>query len=122
VFRSKSIGIEDEKMELAQIPVPQTVWESSVVTEEQIYALATRGLLRPKSKVGWRPVSSEEFPTEGTNQAVVFVTHIEHGFGFPIGDFFRGLLHFYKIEVMHLVPNAITIISSFIHLCEAVDK
>jgi hypothetical protein len=36
VFRSKSIGFEEEKMELAPIPPPHTVWEPSVVTEEQI--------------------------------------------------------------------------------------
>jgi hypothetical protein len=52
VFRSKSIGIEEEKMEPVQIPASQTIWESSVVTEEQILVLATRGLLRPKTGVG----------------------------------------------------------------------
>jgi hypothetical protein len=36
VFRSRSIGLEEEKMEPVQIPVPHTVWEPSVVTEEQI--------------------------------------------------------------------------------------
>jgi hypothetical protein len=35
------------------------------------------------------------------------------------GDFMRGLLHFYRIELVHLVPNSITIISTFVHLCEA---
>jgi hypothetical protein len=45
--------------------------------------------------------------------------HIERGFGVLAGDFLRGLLYFYRIEVVHLVPNAITIISTFIHLCEA---
>jgi hypothetical protein len=45
--------------------------------------------------------------------------HIERGFLVPTGDFFRGLLFFYRIELLHLFPNAIPIISSFIHLCEA---
>jgi hypothetical protein len=35
------------------------------------------------------------------------------------GDFMRGLLHFYRIELVHLVPNSITIISTFVHLYEA---
>jgi hypothetical protein len=30
-----------------------------------------------------------------------------------------GLLQFYRIELVHLVPNSITIIATFIHLCEA---
>jgi hypothetical protein len=45
--------------------------------------------------------------------------HIERGFSIPAGDFLRGLLYFYSIELVHLVPNSITIISTFIHLCEA---
>jgi hypothetical protein len=45
--------------------------------------------------------------------------HIKRGFGVPAGDFLRGLLHFYCIELVHLAPNSITIISTFIHLCEA---
>jgi hypothetical protein len=76
-------------------------------------------LLRPKTEVGWRLAAGEEFPAEGTDEAIVFLAHIEHEFGVPTGDFFRGLLFFYTIEVVHLIPNAITIISSIIHLCKA---
>jgi hypothetical protein len=50
---------------------------------------------------------------------VIFLMHIKRGFGVPAGDFLRGLLHFYCIELVHLAPNSITIISTFIHLCEA---
>jgi hypothetical protein len=64
----------------------------------------------------------EEFPTEGTGEAVVFLAHIERGFGVPAGDFFRSLLYFYRIEVVHLVPNAITIIPSFIHLFQGLPR
>jgi hypothetical protein len=45
--------------------------------------------------------------------------HIERGFGVPAGDFLRGLLQFYRIELVHLAPNSITIITTFIHLYEA---
>jgi hypothetical protein len=89
-----------------------------VVTEEQIQALATHRLLRTKTEVGWRLTAGEEFLTERTGETFVFLAHIERGFGVPTGDFFRGLLFFYRIELVHLVPNTITIISSFIHLCE----
>jgi hypothetical protein len=78
-----------------------------------------RGLLRPKAQVGWRPAAGEEFTTEGIGETVVFLTHMERGFGVPAGDFLRGLLHFYRIELVHLAPNSITIISTFMHLCEA---
>jgi hypothetical protein len=81
--------------------------------------LADRGLLRPKTEVGWRPAGGEEFSTEGTSEIVIFLAHIERGFGIPAGDFLCGLLYFYRMELVHLVPNLITIISTFIHLYEA---
>jgi hypothetical protein len=118
-FRSRSIGFEKGKMEKPAIPDPSTVWETSTVTEEQIQSLVNRGLLRPKSQVGWRPVAGEAFPTEGTGETVVFIAHIEHGFGVPAGDFLCGLLQFYQIELVHLAPNSITIIATFIHLSAA---
>jgi hypothetical protein len=89
------------------------------VTEEQIQSLVDCELLRPKAQDGWRPAVGEEFPTEGTGETVVFLAHIECGFGVPTGDFLRRLLHFYRIELVHLAPNSITIISTFIHPCEA---
>jgi hypothetical protein len=89
------------------------------VTEEQIQSLVDRGLLWHKKQVGWRPAAREEFSMEGTGETIVFLAHIECGVGFPAGDFLRGLLHFYPIELVHLAPNSITIIATFIHLCEA---
>jgi hypothetical protein len=118
-FRSKSVGFEEDRMEKLAIPDPSTVWETSTVTEQQIQSLVDRGLLRPKSQVGWSPAAGEEFPTEGTSKTVVFIAHIERGFGVPVDDFLRKLLQFYCIELVHMAPNSITIIATFIHLCEA---
>jgi hypothetical protein len=78
-----------------------------------------RGLLLPNEQVGWRPSAGEAFPTEGTDEIVIFLVHIERGFGVPADDFLHGVLHFYRIELVHLVPNSITIIATIIHLCEA---
>jgi hypothetical protein len=75
--------------------------------------------LWPKSQVGWRPAAGEEFPTEATGETVVFLMNVDCGFGVLAGDFLRGLLYFYRIELVHMVPNSITIISTFIHLCES---
>jgi hypothetical protein len=60
----------------------------------------------------------EEFPSEDTDQTVVFKCFYENGFMLPAGAFFRGLLHFYGLEVTHLKPNSIAQIAIFIHLCE----
>jgi hypothetical protein len=103
-------------MEKPTISDPSTVWETSTVTEEQIQSLVDRVLLRPKSQVGWRPAAGEALPTEGTGETVVFIAHIECIFGVLAGNFLRGLLQFYQIELVHLAPNSITIIATFIHL------
>jgi hypothetical protein len=76
-------------MEKTPIPDLRTVWEASTVMEEKIRSLADRGLLRPKSQVDWRPAAGEEFPTERTGETVIFLAHIERGFGVPAGDFLR---------------------------------
>jgi hypothetical protein len=75
-----------------------------------------RGLLRPKALVGWRLAVGEAFLTEETGETVVFLAHNERGFGVPASDFLHGLLYFYHIELVHLAPNSITIISTFVHL------
>jgi hypothetical protein len=105
LFRSKSTGFEEGKMEKVLVLDPRTVWEPSTVTEEQIQALVDRELLRTKMEVGCRPAAGEEFPMEGTGETVVFLALIEHGFGVPAGDFLHGLLFFYRIELVHLVPK-----------------
>src|SRR5438105_2084746 len=50
---------------------------------------------------------------------MVFEPFFYRGFSVPTSRFFHGLLHFYKIELVHLNPNSILHISTFIHLCEA---
>jgi hypothetical protein len=80
--------------------------------------LVNRGLLRPKEEVEWRAAAGEQFLSEDVKEQVVFVS-FERGFNLPVGDFFRGLLYYYKLELVHLVPNSITVVSTFIHFCEA---
>jgi hypothetical protein len=89
------------------------------MTEARIQALVDRGLLWPKAEVEWKAVVGEHFPTEDVKEQVVFASFFERGFNLPVGDFFRGLLYYYKLELVHLVPNSITVVSTFIHFCEA---
>jgi hypothetical protein len=60
-----------------------------------------------------------QFLTEDVNEQVVFASFFERDFNLPVGDFFRGLLYYYQLELVHLVPNSITVVSTFIHFCEA---
>jgi hypothetical protein len=98
----------------ATIPDPQAVWVRSMMTETKIQALVKRGLLRPKEKVEWRAAVGEQFPSEDVKEQVVFVSFFERGFNLPMGDFFCGLLYYYQLELVHLVPNSIIVVSTFI--------
>ena len=76
------------------------------------------GLLPEKQISRWRCCYREEFPSEDTNQVVMFKSFYEKGFALLAGAFFCGLLHFYGLEVTHLKPNSIAQIAIFIHLFE----
>jgi hypothetical protein len=52
----------------------------------------------PKADVEWKAVVGEEFPTEDVKELVVFA--LERSFNLPAGDFFRGLLFYYKLELL----------------------
>jgi hypothetical protein len=53
-------------------------------------------------------------PERRRQEQVVFASFFERGF-----DFFCGLMYYYQLELVHLVPNSITVVSTFIHFCEA---
>jgi hypothetical protein len=99
----------------ASIPDPQTTWVRSTMTKVKIQVLVDRGLLRPKAEVEWRAAAGEQFPSEDVKEQVVFASFFERGFNLPTGDFFRGLLYYYDLELVHLVPISITVVSTFIH-------
>jgi hypothetical protein len=101
------------------IPDPRAAWVRSTMTEDNIRVLVDRGLLRPKAEVEWRAAVGEEFPSDDAKEQVIFVSFFERDFNLPVGDFFRGLLFYYRLELVHLVPNCVTVVSTFIHFCEA---
>jgi hypothetical protein len=89
------------------------------MTEAKIQALVDRGLLRPKTEVEWRAAAGEDFPSEVVKEQVVFASFFKRGFNLSVGDFFRSLLYYYRLELVHLIPNSITVVSTFINFCEA---
>jgi hypothetical protein len=105
--------------EAASILDPQTMWVRSTMTEAKIQALVDRDLLRPKVEVEWRAAAGEQIPSEDIKEQVIFASFYERGFNLPLGDFFRGLQYCYNLKLVHLVPNSITMESTFIHFCEA---
>jgi hypothetical protein len=103
----------------ASILDPQAVWVQSTMIDAKIQSLVNRRLLRPKEEVEWRAAAGEQFPTEDVKEQVIFTSFFERAFNLPVGDLFCGLLYYYKLELVHLVPNSITVVSTFIHFCEA---
>jgi hypothetical protein len=85
------------------------------MTEAKIQALVDRGLLRPKVEVELRAAAGKLFLSKDVKEQVVFASFFERGFNLPVGDFFWGLLYYYNLELVHLVPNSITVVSTFIH-------
>jgi hypothetical protein len=49
---------------------------------------------------------------------VSFICFHEWGFGAPASAFLRALLHYYKVELHHLAPNAVTQAAIFTAVCE----
>jgi hypothetical protein len=105
--------------ETDSIPDPQTTWVRSMMTEAKMQALVDHELLWPKAVVEWRAAAGEQFLSEDVKEQVVFASFFERGFNLPVGDFFQGLLYYYNLELVHLVPNSIIVVSTFIHFCEA---
>jgi hypothetical protein len=106
-------------VEAASISDPQTVWVRSTMTKAKIQALVNRELLRPKEEAEWRVAAGEQYPSEDVKEQVVFTSFFERGFNLTLGDSIRGLLYYYQLELVHLVPNSITVVSMFIHFCVA---
>jgi hypothetical protein len=88
----------------------------STLTEEDLKDMEVRGILPEKAISEWRCCYREEFPTEDQTKMVLFWSFYEKGFGLPARAFFRWLLHFYSLKVIHLKQNSIVQIAIFIHI------
>jgi hypothetical protein len=113
-FRSKSIRFEEAKMEKPVILDPSTVWETSMVTEEQIQSLVdpwpTAAQVACRVEAGGRGGVPDRGHRRDGRLHRAHRARIRR----PC-----GLLQFYRIELVHLAPKSITIITTLIHLCEA---
>jgi hypothetical protein len=102
--------------------LPTDEWAASSVTEKRLEELVRDGLLRPKtsrSQLEWIALPSDHrelAPPEG--YVVNFICFHERGFGVPASPFKRALLHYYKVELHHLAPNAVSQATIFVAVCE----
>ena len=95
------------------------VWKPSSVKHEDLEKLVDAGLLQPQAIAFWRADPGAIWPFNEHYEIVVFTSFYERGFATPAHDFLRGLLFFYGLELIHLNPNSILLVSIYIHLCEA---
>jgi hypothetical protein len=93
-------------------------WWKSKSTEMTINDLVGLGVLHNRELAGWRPAGSDNYPNPWPSEIVVFEDFFKRGFRVPIHPFLQGLCLFYEIGICNLHPNAIFLVSVFIHLCE----
>jgi hypothetical protein len=94
-------------------------WKKSKYSESTLLQLVDEGLLQAHEVVQWRESGSHTVPYKNVNELVLFQQFIERGLTLPVSEFLRNLLSFYGIQIHHLVPNLILLLSVFVHLCEA---
>jgi hypothetical protein len=95
------------------------MFQKSTTDESGILKLVHNHFLLDCGVLLWRPTNGEDIPTPNTNEIVVLSSFFQCGFGLPTGKLLCGLLHHYKIELVHLNPNSVLQIAVFVHLCEA---
>ena len=88
--------------------------------ESVLEAFVMKGFLPPKEVAHWRvPRKEEEFLQPHPNEVVSFLTFHEHGLGYPMHLFLRGLLNEWGLELQHLNPMGVLHIAGFVTVCEA---
>src|ERR1041385_5005169 len=91
-------------------------WLPSIVTAENIRRYQDEGLI---PRHGCRlPGPGEVEPHPREDQRVLLLSHVDRGFSLPPHPFLLDFLAFTGSQLHHIVPNSITLLSSFFSLCE----
>ncbi|XP_072151344.1 uncharacterized protein [Setaria viridis] len=94
-------------------------WARSHFGPSRAEGLVRKGLLCKRTERDeWGFPEMEEVPTPPAGYVVSFAHFHERGFATPPSLFFRGLLHYYGLELQHLNPNGIQHVAAFVALCE----
>ena len=74
-----------------------TGWHKSKMSESLVRELENMGLLQSQGVIQWRAGEGEDYPMEGTLEAVMFHDFVERGLALPLSEFFYKLLQFWGI-------------------------
>jgi hypothetical protein len=100
-------------------PDPNSEWKKSKEKTEDLLALLNNGFLREKEVDMWRAAAGDPYPMEkNPDEIPMFARFAERGLSLPARDFFKGLMGYYGIEYLNLIPNAIFHTAVFVHFCE----
>ena len=103
------------------LPPPGITWQNSMMKEAAVQALLDAKLLQPKEVLEWRPTFDNAWQfEEHPNETIMLAHFVERGLAVPTSDFFRGILEYYKLQLVHWNPNSVLYLSIFVHLCEVV--
>jgi hypothetical protein len=95
-------------------------WKKLKLKAKDILTLVNNGFLREKVVDGWNVATGDAYQMEkNPNEILMFSHFIEPGLALPASEFFRGLLHYYGIEQVHMNPNGIFHTTIFVHFCKA---
>jgi hypothetical protein len=81
--------------------------------------LRERGLLLDPQIYEWVATKGQDDPTPNTHQAAVFIAHFKCNFGVFPSKFLEQICRYYGIELVHLLPNAVAMLSVFAFFYEA---
>ena len=100
-------------------PPPGATWQHSVMKEAAVQVLVDAKLLQPKEVLEWRLAFANAWQFEKhPNETVMLAHFVQKELAVPTSDFFRGILEYYKLQLVHLNPNGVLHMSIFVQLCE----
>lgn len=95
------------------------VFRKSTYSKSRIEELENQGYLPPRTLIKWTHCTNETTPISQEGRIVIFASLVKLSFRLPESRFLADVLGYFRIELFHLGPNSILILSVFSHLCEA---
>ena len=80
--------------------------------------LVAHGLIQEKFLSNYLLPGEHVIPSPSPDQSVLFIPFVRAGLCFPPSDFLLEFLGSYQIQLHHLTPNGVLLLSAFAHLCE----
>jgi len=116
----------DEEKTLKQIDNPefmamrrmQRQFSKPSTQEAELDLLVAHGLIQEKFLSNYLLPGEHVIPSPSPDQSVLFIPFVRAGLCFPPSDFLLEFLGSYQIQLHHLTPNGVLLLSAFAHLCK----